>query len=622
VETIQASLVEVVRQRLTAGLRVRRFLPGGGVLHIERPLPFLLIYRQPRGSPDLGTRRLVVGESSYLVASSDESAQAAVAELVTVAVETLAERFNAFLLLEIWSGPAADSLTERPTFVVHSSPGELARSTVAAMMRSMRRIALDWRRQVVTRQSGGHAPRGLPPLLTTDQARRHACLMLGLQVPPIYRDPHSGAIYPRMLEHFRMGLSRALKETFFTFARVQTRATVEHYQALGRRALGQAVWKVDQQLAEIDGEFDFLLAVTPVNTVEALAAFEASRFERAPVFHYRLLSIDPDLLKRKLYEIPIEKVEDPAMAELFRKKRIELDRKISMIQDRQTRHFYHDSMQLYGEVDDRLAELARQILAELPRSGEVRQRRVGAAEFAKRAQEVIDSYQRSGKMPAKVEIRGDVPGIMVSEGSLLVGQEVQLSPARVEALIAHEVGTHLLTYFNGRAQRLQLLRCGLPGYEQLQEGIAVLSEWLVGGLNRQRLRWLAGRVVAVRRLIDGASFVEVFRELRNDFNFTQNAAFMISMRVFRGGGLTKDAVYLRGLVELLHHLSGKAPLEELLVGKISLESLPVIRELRWRQVLRPLLLRPHYLESTRAQHKLKRLKQGMSVLDLLKEQRA
>src|SRR5262245_26321026 len=109
VETIQASFMGAIRERLSAGQRVRRFLPGGGVLHIERPLPFLVVYRRPADSSDSGTRRLVVGESAYLIAPADESLQASLGELVSLVVQTLAERFNAFLLLELWTGSTNDT---------------------------------------------------------------------------------------------------------------------------------------------------------------------------------------------------------------------------------------------------------------------------------------------------------------------------------------------------------------------------------------------------------------------------------------------------------------------------------------------------------------------------------
>ena len=79
---------------------------------------------------------------------------------------------------------------------------------------------------------------------------------------------------------------------------------------------------------------------------------------------------------------------------------------------------------------------------------------------------------------------------------------------------------------------------GLPGYDPLQEGTAVLSEYLTGGLSHNRLRLLAARVVAVRRQVAGQSFRTVFQVLCERLRFRPAWAFNISMRVFRGGGFT------------------------------------------------------------------------------------
>ena len=114
-----------------------------------------------------------------------------------------------------------------------------------------------------------------------------------------------------------------------------------------------------------------------------------------------------------------------------------------------------------------------------------------------------------------------------------------------------------------------MLRSGLPGYDALQEGIAVLSEYLVGGLTADRLRVLAARVVAVRAMVDGASFVELFRELTQNHGFSQRTAYTKSMRVFRGGGLLKDGVYLRGLMDVLKYLATGGDYDILFTGKIA-----------------------------------------------------
>ena len=63
-------LTTEILTRLSAGKRVRRELPYGGRLHIDRPLPFVCLYRQPVGGGDAGTRDLVKGEASLAMRAS------------------------------------------------------------------------------------------------------------------------------------------------------------------------------------------------------------------------------------------------------------------------------------------------------------------------------------------------------------------------------------------------------------------------------------------------------------------------------------------------------------------------------------------------------------------------
>jgi hypothetical protein len=83
-------------------------------------------------------------------------------------------------------------------------------------------------------------------------------------------------------------------------------------------------------------------------------------------------------------------------------------------------------------------------------------------------------------------------------------------------LLHHEIGTHVVTYQNGAKQRLALLTIGLPGYDETQEGLAVLAEYLTGGLDPRRLRVLAARVVAVGKMLEGAEFLKIFESLRTE----------------------------------------------------------------------------------------------------------
>jgi uncharacterized protein (TIGR02421 family) len=390
---------------------------------------------------------------------------------------------------------------------------------------------------------------------------------------------------------------------------------------LGRRAIVRAVSQVDGQLASVAAGFDLLLMVTPVNTEQAYRAFRRNKAAKPPRFRYRPLDIDPSLVKRALYRVPIERVEDPTLAAIFREKQRELSLKLDLLSDRNTRRFLHTGVALYGDVDPGMVAEAVEILDSLPTS---RRRNMGpkvdAAVLAASAQLEIDRYrERYPPLDATVQLREDVTSLMVSSGDLLVGSGMQFVTRRVNPLIQHEVGTHVITYWNGAAQRLKLLATGLAGHDELQEGLAVLAEYLVDGLTPARLRTLAGRVVAARSVRDGAEFIETYRMMIDQHGFGSRAAFQTTMRVQRGGGFVKDAVYLRGLQRVVEYLAAGGRLDTLLVGKIALEHVAVIEELQRRGVLVTPPLRPAYLDDPDTHYRLERLRRGVPLAELADE---
>jgi uncharacterized protein (TIGR02421 family) len=301
---------------------------------------------------------------------------------------------------------------------------------------------------------------------------------------------------------------------------------------------------------------------------------------------------------------------------------MELDRQLTMLHDLGTKAFLYESLQLHGNVSPQLVQTAQRILERAGNGDGANgdRRGLSASAFAHRATTEVAWYAKTNPaFKVAVQVSDDMySGLLVSRGRLLIGKETRIPAHRADALLQHEIGTHLLTYFNGQAQPFKMLYSGLPGYDELQEGLAVLSEYLVGGLTPARLRVLAARVVGAHALIDGATFVDVFRLLTRKRGFAQRTAYTITMRIFRGGGLVKDAVYLRGLVGILKHLASNGDFDMLFIGKIAPRHIGVIEELLLRKILFPPPSRPRYLEDESAQARLKKLRKGVSVLELLK----
>jgi len=610
-------LLEEVQRAFDSGHPLHRRLPWGR-LHLDRPLPFLCLYRRPPDKADEGTERLLLGEAAYLIVTAPE-AEPLARELARRILGHARERFGAALLLELWADEAAEAHAG-PGFHLHAPRRGAPVRLLETLEADLLGIELRGRRaQVALSYEENIAPPGRPPLLERATLEALGAIPLGLAVRPIYRASDGGALYPFALAHLHRRLTRALRHAFFVFVHEYTPQRPRHVHQLGRRHLPREVLRVDAELAAVSAELDLLLHVTPVNAVEAWEAFRASDYQRAPEFLYRPRTVDPGLLKRRLYAIPLEAVEDPALAHLFLAKRDELDRQLTLYGDRGTPRFLAGSRALFGEVEADLARLAEGLLARLPRRGGGGGAPLPVAEFAARAQAEVDRYRaQDPEFATRVAVRDDVAGILVSRGDFLIGVDARVSEARVEAALAHEIGTHCLTHHNGGKQPLAELRVGMAGYEPLQEGLAVLAEYLVGGLGPNRLRQLAARVLAVQAICQGADFIETFRLLR-DRGEGARGAFTTTMRVFRGGGYTKDVVYLRGLKGLLAYLGDGGDLELLYLGKVALEFIDLVEELRWRKVLGGPALRPHHLDHPQAQARLARIRAGMDVYRLAEE---
>jgi uncharacterized protein (TIGR02421 family) len=169
-------------------------------------------------------------------------------------------------------------------------------------------------------------------------------------------------------------------------------------------------------------------------------------------------------------------------------------------------------------------------------------------------------------------------GVTLAEGA-------RFSASDAKSLAAHEVGWHVLTARNGRAQPLRLLRSGTAKYLGAQEGGAVFQELLTpGALTVVRLRQLAARTLALDLALRGKSFSQIFAALKAvPHGMSDDDAYATCERIFRGGGpsggvFAKDGVYLPGFLAVLRaFLSGTLDLKTFAAGKMALSDIPFVR---------------------------------------------
>lgn len=382
------------------------------------------------------------------------------------------------------------------------------------------------------------------------------------------------------------------------------------------RPLPPVAAEVDTSLAAIDAELDWLLALTPLGTDALWEAFDANGRTHVPPLRYAEPVLDLESMRQRLAELPVEHIESPLLAGLLREKQRELERMIELVRLRATDGFLTASIDLFGGVEAGLLELATSILSEVGPSEPLTADCGVEAVLAAVEDEVAWYCERAPDFALEVTVDADVGSLMmVSHGRLYLDADLRLPRARLQPLVQHEIGTHIVTRYNGQRQPLRQLAVGLAHYDPLQEGLGVLAEYLSGYLPGERLRVLAARVVAADMAIHGQDIPAVFACLHEQHGFATDDAFDIAVRALRGGGLTKDAVYLRGLCDLLDHLRGGGDFAPLFRGKFALTHLVVLEQLAEAGWAAPPALLPRYASVEGFDHILDRCR-GVPVTRL------
>ena len=76
-------------------------------------------------------------------------------------------------------------------------------------------------------------------------------------------------------------------------------------------------------------------------------------------------------------------------------------------------------------------------------------------------------------------------------------------------------------------------------------------------------------------------------------------------------------VYLRGFSRLLNYINTHDDIDILYTGKVSLEFLPLIKELSWREVIKPAALKPRYLKQEAYKGRMKQLVKAPTIEKIL-----
>jgi uncharacterized protein (TIGR02421 family) len=335
------------------------------------------------------------------------------------------------------------------------------------------------------------------------------------------------------------------------------------------------VFAFDAALYEELRGLNILQAVSPLNYRQEKAAFLESNYRHAPKFSYAKTQLDVFTRKRALYNLPIEDLSNPTLVTLYQQVIHSYADKLDQFLSIGTPDFLYDSMRYYGEPSIKDIRNAHFILhlpdEEIENDPEYDANGISKwlTRFAQDA-----GYEHEIVLDSSL-----IANALVSDTRVKVNLSARIKETELKALAHHELGVHLATTLNAKQHPLKIMTLGSPVNTTTQEGLAILCEYLSGNLTLSRLKVLAMRVLAVASLIKDKNFNDTFLLLKEQYHVADELAFTITARVYRGGGFTKDYLYLQGFRQMLNAYEQRSDFQNLLCGKASLEQLDMITEM-------------------------------------------
>jgi uncharacterized protein (TIGR02421 family) len=400
-------------------------------------------------------------------------------------------------------------------------------------------------------------------------------------------DEESGEVYPLVLEAVQIGLKQAISHTSAYFQRrFNLKKRVKKADMLSSQ-IEPVVLAVDRTLYRLAQKIETLKYVNPTNLVKEKARFFSAPGRYKPNYRYRQLPINANDFKHQLYKLPIENIADPEMRLLYSDMVDQMSEKVDLLTSVGQEAFLFNSLKYHGRPDSTAVKNAQFLLY-----AKVLKEEAGEIFSSAGAKTRMEAAAQAWDMKCRILETGSLAArAMVSSvpPTLYLNNSAQFSVAETNRLIQHELGVHMATTLNAKMQPLKIFRLGLPGSTFTQEGLAILAEYQAGYMSHERLRTLAVRVLAVNSMLKEQDFYQTYSYLADELGLDKDMAFTTTTRVYRGGGFTKDHLYLAGFIEMLHQAQQRS-LDNLLIGKCSWKYHDLIDELVERKWLQP----PHY----------------------------
>lgn len=411
-------------------------------------------------------------------------------------------------------------------------------------------------------------------------------LVLATEVKKVFMDELTGQAYPLVIQSIEKGLKKAIINNTQHYINTKSNFDVSKKHSLLSSTLQPELIQLDKELYKLAKNFEVLGFVNPLNVEKEKQRFFKSKFTVNPSFSYKPLTIDPHAFKAKMYGLKVEQLEDVHIRQVY----IDIIRsytdKVDLLNTLGTENFLYNSLRYFGEPNAQDIANANFLLycEELPQFEN--ETHLEMAEVKAKFKEEGARYGFAYNVQEVSHIPSDAL-VINSKRLLMLKKGAKFTPTRLNALLNHEIGVHMVTTMNAQEQPLKFLSLGLPRNTYTQEGLAIMSELLSGCLSIGRLKELGLRVLAVHYMAKGYDFKTTFERLKDEHNVNEDKLFYLVTRVYRGGGFTKDFLYLKGFRKVLDMQARDVKLDNLFLGKTTHTHLTILNELVDRKILNP-----------------------------------
>ncbi|WDD97458.1 flavohemoglobin expression-modulating QEGLA motif protein [Thalassomonas actiniarum] len=491
-------------------------------------------------------------------------------------VNVIEKQFSNAIVFDIHSYNYRRIEKATPTFNIGSGQIDVERwgNVVNRFEKQLNKIELP---NLEVRAASDEVFHGRGYLITHINARFDNTLVIPTEVKKVFMDEVTGEVYPLVLEELKAGFKNAISETAAFFVRRYGKKKRTQKADILSSNISPEVLALDKQFFALCKNIETLNFINPINLAAQRNKFLKKNSYIAPSFNYKQLNINPYKFREDLYKLPVDEVNDADIQQLYRHVIDNLASKIDLLTTIGTEDFIYNSLKYYGEPGHTDIANARFILHLKDIESEQQEKVLGADDavvfFRARAQAwgLNCKVEKSGKIVAKAMVNNE-------KALLLINKEAVFTEKELQAFAYHELGIHMLTTINARRHPLKIFGLGLTGNTHTQEGLALYSEYCSGSLTIKRLKTIALRVIAVQYMLEHGDFVKTYHSLMNEFALDKLSAFTLTTRVYRGGGFTKDYLYLKGFRDVLS-LAKTGAIDNLLVGKTGLLDFTVISEI-------------------------------------------